>query len=113
MAKISSWDDHINKLSARLSKWKSKLLSIGGRFTLIKSVLSSIPLYHMSLFKVPLGVLNNMEAIRRNFLNGVDKNDRKIYWIAWKKVLAGKKNGGLGVSSYFAYNRALLFKWYW
>ncbi|GJR41802.1 RNA-directed DNA polymerase, eukaryota [Tanacetum coccineum] len=87
MAKISSWDDHINKLSTRLSKWKSKLLSIGGRFTLIKSVLSSIPLYHMSIFKVPMGVLNNMEAIRRNFLNGV--------------------------SSYFAFNRALLFKWYW
>ncbi|GJR67187.1 RNA-directed DNA polymerase, eukaryota [Tanacetum coccineum] len=95
MAKISSWDDHINKLSTRLSKWKSKLLSIGGRFTLIKSVLSSIPLYHMSIFKVLMGVLNNTKAIRRNFLNGVEKADRKICWIGWKKVLAAKKNGGV------------------
>ncbi|GJT81816.1 putative ribonuclease H-like domain-containing protein, partial [Tanacetum coccineum] len=91
MAKISSWDDHINKLSTRLSKWKSKLLSIGGRFTLIKSVLSSIPLYHMSIFKVLMGVLNNTKAIRRNFLNGVEKADRKICWIGWKDVtVAGK-----------------------
>ncbi|GKD38067.1 RNA-directed DNA polymerase, eukaryota, partial [Tanacetum coccineum] len=66
-----------------------------------------------SAAKVPMGVLNNMEAIRRNFLNGVEKADRKICWIGWKKVLAAKKNGGLGVSSYFAFNRALLFKWYW
>nr|GEU75596.1 RNA-directed DNA polymerase, eukaryota [Tanacetum cinerariifolium] len=112
-AKISSWDDHINNLSTRLSKWKSKLLSIGGRFTLIKVVLSSIPLYHMSIFKVPMGVLNNMESIQRYFLNGVEKADRKICWIGWKKVLAAKKNKGLGVSRYFAFNRALLFKWYW
>ncbi|GKC16920.1 hypothetical protein Tco_1013702 [Tanacetum coccineum] len=27
--------------------------------------------------------------------------------------LASKKNGGLGVSSFFAHNRALLFKWVW
>ncbi|GJU86215.1 hypothetical protein Tco_1293761 [Tanacetum coccineum] len=29
------------------------------------------------------------------------------------KILAAKKCGGLGVSSYFALNRALLFKWVW
>ncbi|GJS35303.1 RNA-directed DNA polymerase, eukaryota, reverse transcriptase zinc-binding domain protein [Tanacetum coccineum] len=33
--------------------------------------------------------------------------------IRWKKVLASKNKGGLGVSSLFALNRALLFKWIW
>ncbi|GJX96137.1 RNA-directed DNA polymerase, eukaryota, reverse transcriptase zinc-binding domain protein, partial [Tanacetum coccineum] len=28
-------------------------------------------------------------------------------------VLTSKKNGGLGVTSFFAHNRALLFKWVW
>nr|GEY81139.1 hypothetical protein [Tanacetum cinerariifolium] len=32
---------------------------------------------------------------------------------AWPKVLASKKNGGLGVSSFYALNRALLLKWIW
>ncbi|GJR76395.1 hypothetical protein Tco_0088760 [Tanacetum coccineum] len=32
-------------------------------------------------------------------------------WISWNKVLASKKYGGLGVSSFYALNRALLFKW--
>ncbi|GJU23372.1 RNA-directed DNA polymerase, eukaryota [Tanacetum coccineum] len=35
--KISFWDDVVAKLSSRLSKWKLRTLSIGGRLTLIKS----------------------------------------------------------------------------
>ncbi|GJT94647.1 hypothetical protein Tco_1090165 [Tanacetum coccineum] len=54
-----------------------------------------------------------MESIRRNFFNGVDIAEKKMSLISWKKVLASKKNGGLGVSSFFAMNRALLFKWVW
>nr|GFA03324.1 hypothetical protein [Tanacetum cinerariifolium] len=38
----------------------------------------------------------------------LDTSDRKITWAAWDKVLASKKNEGLGVSSFFALNRALL-----
>ncbi|GKA49575.1 RNA-directed DNA polymerase, eukaryota [Tanacetum coccineum] len=44
---------------------------------------------------------------------GVDSSDRKISWVAWDNVLASKLNGGLGVSSFFALNRALLLKWVW
>ncbi|GKE36291.1 hypothetical protein Tco_1459696, partial [Tanacetum coccineum] len=33
--------------------------------------------------------------------------------IKWPKVLASKKYGGLGVSSFYVFNRALLFKWVW
>ena len=67
----------------------------------------------MSPFKVPLGVLKLFESIRRNCFNGVDKLERKMAWISWNKVLASKKYGALGVSSFYALNRALLFKWVW
>ncbi|GJT89436.1 RNA-directed DNA polymerase, eukaryota [Tanacetum coccineum] len=49
----------------------------------------------------------------RRFFNGADNNERKISMIGWQKVLASKKKGGLRVSSFFALNRALLFKWIW
>nr|GEX87088.1 RNA-directed DNA polymerase, eukaryota, reverse transcriptase zinc-binding domain protein [Tanacetum cinerariifolium] len=98
---------------ARLSTWKMKTLSIGGMLTLLKSVLGSLPVYHMSLFKVPQKVLHVMEAIRRNFFNGIDHKGKKQAWISWNKVLASKDNDGLGVYSFFALNRALLFKWVW
>nr|GEW85447.1 RNA-directed DNA polymerase, eukaryota [Tanacetum cinerariifolium] len=64
----------------------------------------------MSTFKVPKKVLNTLESIRRNLFNGID---RKMVWISWKNILASKKYGGLGVSSFFAFNCALLFKWVW
>ncbi|GJT21332.1 RNA-directed DNA polymerase, eukaryota [Tanacetum coccineum] len=55
-----------------------------------------------------LKVLNSMEAIRRNFFNGTQDDERKITWVKWTKALASKKQGGLGVSSFYALNRALL-----
>ena len=113
MSRITAWDETICKLKSRLSKWKLKTLSIGGRLTLLKSVLGSTPIYPMSLYKVPKVVLNVMESIRRNFFNGFQGEDKKITWVKWSKVLAAKQYGGLGVSSFFALNRALLFKWVW
>ncbi|GJV04045.1 RNA-directed DNA polymerase, eukaryota, partial [Tanacetum coccineum] len=100
MLRLSSWDDVVAKLYSRLSKWKLKTLSIGGHLTLIKSVLSSFLLYYMSSFKVPKGIPIKMESIRRNFFNGVENSDKKMYLICWKKILASKKNGDLGVSSF-------------
>ncbi|GKA78302.1 RNA-directed DNA polymerase, eukaryota [Tanacetum coccineum] len=85
---VKSWDDTIYKHKSRLSKWKLKTLSIGGRFTLLKSVLGSTPIYNMSLYKVPKAVLNTMESIRRKFFNGIQENEKKIAWIKWTKGLA-------------------------
>nr|GEV15571.1 hypothetical protein [Tanacetum cinerariifolium] len=62
---------------------KVKLLSIGGRLSLLKSVLTSILLYRMSIFKVSIGVLNHLESIHWNFFYRVDGSDRKLAWIGW------------------------------
>ncbi|GJY95969.1 RNA-directed DNA polymerase, eukaryota [Tanacetum coccineum] len=113
MSMVNSWGDTVDKLKKRLSKWKLKSLSIGGRLTLLKSVLGSTPIYYMSLFKVPKAVLNQLEGMRCNFFNGIQDGERKIAWVKWSKVLASKKHGGLGVSSFYALNRALLTKWIW
>ncbi|GJX19505.1 hypothetical protein Tco_0222182 [Tanacetum coccineum] len=67
----------------------------------------------MSIYKVPKAVLASMEALRRRFFYGALDNEKKISWIKWSKILSPKKHGGLGVSSLYALNRALLFKWVW
>ncbi|GKE42242.1 hypothetical protein Tco_1469526, partial [Tanacetum coccineum] len=113
MTRINSWDVVINKILSRLSKWKMKVLSIGGRLTLLKSVLGATPIYYMSMFKAPIQVINKLESIRSHFFNGVDYNVRKMTFVNWKNVLASKEKGGLGVSSFYALNRALIFKWIW
>ncbi|GJS55257.1 hypothetical protein Tco_0628619 [Tanacetum coccineum] len=113
MSRHKAWEDVVLKLRSRLSKWKVKTLSIGGRLTLLKSVRGASPLYNMSIFKAPKGVLKEMESIQNNFFIGADPSDKKITWIAWDKVLASKIKGGLSVSSFFTLNRALILKWVW
>ncbi|GJU35159.1 hypothetical protein Tco_1183513 [Tanacetum coccineum] len=107
MSRIDAWDETLSNLRSRLSKWKSKTLSIGGRLTLLKSVLGSSPIYAMSLYKVPKSVLSSMEAIRRNFFYGSQEADKNITWVKWSKVLAAKQFGGLGVSSLFSLYSAI------
>ncbi|GKD24430.1 hypothetical protein Tco_1230644 [Tanacetum coccineum] len=54
-----------------------------------------------------------MESIRSRFFSGVDLNSKKSIWVKWSKVLCSKEKGGLGVSSLYALNRALMCKWVW
>nr|GEX03812.1 retrovirus-related Pol polyprotein from transposon TNT 1-94 [Tanacetum cinerariifolium] len=92
MSRIESWDEVITKVSTRLSKWKLKTISIGGRLTLLKLVLTSIPLYHMSLFKVSMGVLRKLEAIHQNFFNGVKHADKySSWWTLFIKAIHGSQ----------------------
>nr|GFA75973.1 hypothetical protein [Tanacetum cinerariifolium] len=53
-----------------------------------------------------------MERLHLSVSRAVDEGS-KITWVAWDKVLSSKKNRGLGVSSFYALNRALILKWVW
>jgi hypothetical protein len=46
----STWVPIIESMKKRLSTWNGRILSIGGRVTLINLVLSSLPLYFFSFF---------------------------------------------------------------
>ncbi|GJU62813.1 RNA-directed DNA polymerase, eukaryota, reverse transcriptase zinc-binding domain protein [Tanacetum coccineum] len=113
MANVRSWEPIFKKFSKRLSKWKSLLLSIRGRSTLISSVLGSIGTYYLSLFPMPITVNKKLESIRSNFFWGSDTSSKKISWISWNLVLASRGNGGLGIGSLYSLNHALIQKWRW
>nr|GEY45561.1 RNA-directed DNA polymerase, eukaryota [Tanacetum cinerariifolium] len=113
MKRVNSWSEVVKKVTSKLSTWKAKTISVGGRLTLIKPVLGAIPTYYMSLFKAPEGVLKHLERIRNSFFLGADLDECKITWVSWRKVMAQKQHGGLGVNSLYALNLALIFKWIW
>ncbi|GJZ28787.1 hypothetical protein Tco_0573434 [Tanacetum coccineum] len=54
-----------------------------------------------------------IEALRRNFFWGFKENEKKIVWVRWQKILADKKDDGLGVGYIKAKNTSLLGKWRW
>lgn len=113
MGHLVYWNSLIEKLRARFSKWKASSLSFGGRLTLCKSVLGGLGTYFFSLFKAPEKVLAELERIRMRFFWGAEWGKKKMIWVAWKKTLAAKEKGGLGIRSLKAQNMALLGKWWW
>ncbi|KAK9048994.1 hypothetical protein SSX86_032039 [Deinandra increscens subsp. villosa] len=113
MGLIRNWTPMIEKVKSRLNRWKALTLTQGGKATLIKSILGSLPLYYLSLFKAPSVVIKKLEAIRRDFFWGCSNEDKRIAWIAWERILAPKECGGLGIGGFKAANLALLSRWGW
>nr|GEZ64697.1 reverse transcriptase domain, reverse transcriptase zinc-binding domain protein [Tanacetum cinerariifolium] len=63
MSLTTNWQPMVDKFKARLSAWKVNLLSIRGRMTPLKSVLGSLGIYYMSLFRVPETILKYLERL--------------------------------------------------
>src|SRR5438128_10708500 len=95
----------------RLSSWKGKHLSIGGRLTLINSVLSSLPMYMMSFFSLPKGVLKKLDYFRSRFYWQGDEHKKKYRLAKWNILSMPKDQGGLGIQDLNIKNIALLSKW--
>ncbi|XP_078173371.1 uncharacterized protein LOC144567180 [Carex rostrata] len=103
----------IQRFYKRLEGWAAKLLSIAGRLVLINGVLSALPVYYMSCFKIPIWVIQEIDKIRRNFLWHGVSSQRKMHLVNWELVCTPKKLGGLGVMDLRTFNGALLLKWNW
>lgn len=113
--RVSFWNPVLNKLRSRLTRWRRKSLSFGGRVCLINSTLSSIPIFYLSFFKMPCAVAIDCSRIMRRFLWGDSESEHhnKIAWVNWNAVCKPKELGGLGVKDWGAFNKALLGKWRW
>lgn len=107
------WDPILDRIKGKLATWKSKFLSFGARLTLIKSCLNSLPLYYMSLFKMPKLVAKKINSLFRNFFWGGSEEKRKMSCVKWDLIQLPKSLGGLGVGYLLEKNKALLFKWLW
>jgi len=66
--RLSIWKPVLSTIRAKLSIWEGKFLSMAGRRRLIKSVLNSLPLYYMSVFTMPKGIIKAISSINRCFL---------------------------------------------
>jgi hypothetical protein len=107
----ADWKRVEERFEKRLSSWKGKHLSTGGRLTLINSVLSSLPMYMMSFFAIPKGVLKKLDYFRSRFFWQSDEQKRKYRLAKWDILCQPKNQGGLGIHNLDIKNTALLSKW--
>ncbi|WVZ70176.1 hypothetical protein U9M48_018862 [Paspalum notatum var. saurae] len=105
------WKSVLERFEKRLSGWKGKLLSVGGRLVLINSVLSSLPMFMLSFFEVPRGVLKKMDYYRSRFYWQDDQHKKKYRLARWDIMCQTKEQGGLGILNLDVHNKSLLSKW--
>ena len=64
---MQDWHPVIEKVESRLTGWRARLLSRGGRLVLLKAVLIVILIYFMAIFRMPVGVRRRLEQMMRVF----------------------------------------------
>jgi hypothetical protein len=55
-------------LKKKITQWKGKILSLGGRLTHIKLVLNAILIYWMPIYRLPVHARKRIEQLCRKFL---------------------------------------------
>ena len=106
----SIWNPILERVEKKLAGWKRLYLSKGGRLTLLKSTLSSLPTYYLLLFTIPQHIADKLERIQRNFLWGSSNDVFRYPLVAWDKVVWPVEIGGLGIQKIGLFNQALLRK---
>lgn len=83
----------------KLAGWKSKLLSLASRATLIQSISKAIPSYVMQCVSIPAFLCDRIDAKNRDFLWGSTPEKRKIHAVSWRKVTRPKATGWFSLHS--------------
>ena len=110
---VAAWDAIEERMRKKLALWKRNYSSKGGRLTLIKSTLASLPIYQLSLVRMPISVAKRLENLQRNFLWGGGALEKKPHLVNWDVICSNKGQGSLGLRSLTSLNKVLLGKWIW
>lgn len=84
------------------------MLSYAGRLELLKTVIQGVCCYWLSIFSIPVSVIERIERMCRLFLW-----HSKVGRVSWRQVCLPKEEGGLGLRDLRSWNKALLAKTLW
>jgi hypothetical protein len=84
------------------------MLTVDGRLILINSVLSSLPIFMMSFFELPKGVLEKIDCFRSRFYWQNNQHKRKYRLVKWEVTCQPKDQGGLWIQNLEIQNKCLL-----
>ena len=103
----------VDNIRQRSQSWTIRFLSGAGKHVMLQSVLTSLPTYSMSTFKIPSSLCRRIQSILTTFWWDSSPDKRKIAWVAWSVMVRPKCLGGLGFKNIEDYNDSLLGKLSW
>ncbi|XP_049399717.1 uncharacterized protein LOC125863742 [Solanum stenotomum] len=111
--RIIYFSELINKVVNKITGWQSKLLSFGGKATLIKHVLQSLPIHILATTSTPSTVMKQIQGTMADFFWGWRNDKKKYHWSSWKNLSFPYDEGGIGVRLMSDVCRAFQFKQWW
>ena len=81
---------------------------------LVNTVLSSLPTYFLTVFRLQKWAIKGIDKLRRSFLwKGANEANGGHCLVNWCKTRRPKKFGGLGILDLDLFSRALRLRWLW
>ncbi|CAN1819529.1 Uncharacterized mitochondrial protein AtMg00310 [Linum perenne] len=102
-----------DKVTSRLKSWQSQSISPAGMEVLLSSVVSALPVYTMSCFRLPAHLTKRLNQLTAQFWWKKAIDTPGLHWLAWKKLCRPRSEGGLGFKNFESLNQALLGKQGW
>lgn len=86
---------------------------MGGRHTILDSVVTQLSLYHMSMWLINKTFVEKLDKHRRRFFwQGANKK-RRYHLVHWSRICRSKDKGGMGIKDLRKQNISLMLKWWW
>jgi hypothetical protein len=111
--KTVDWRWLLTKIESRIGIWCNIWLSLGGHFTLVKSVLEGQPVYWITLTSIPTSILEKIRKHMFIFLWSSDGGKMYMHLCSWEVIEKTKHMGGWGIQNIFLFNSALATNSLW
>lgn len=108
----NEWTDVVERFKRKFNQWKGKVLSSRSRLILFNVVLSNLPIFMMSFFEVPDGVLKKLDTLHSKFSWEWEGHQKKYHLTKWRIHCLPKDQGAPGVTNLHLKNICLLSKWF-
>ena len=105
-----TYQEVLDRVDKRLSRWNAKHLSFAGRLTLTQAVIQALPIYSMQTTMIPRSTQEKINRISHRFIRSGNSEKNSMVMASWERIFQPKMVGGLCLKNVRYINEALLMK---